>query len=109
MRRGRPADREAKMTTTIGHMTKGVELDLFAATDANVLDGMIRAQGALGQITWTKISETVAFGQFTEIVSAHNDATERVETREETRRVVVLDVDNADVKTAVEAAFWVNV
>lgn len=97
------------MTTTIGHMTKGVELDLFAANDATVLDGMIRAQNALGQITWTRISEQVAFGNFTEVISAHNDATDRVETRTETRRVVVLDVDNTDVKTAVEAAFWVNV
>ena len=87
------------MTSNIGWATKGDEVRAIEGNDITVLDGMIEAQNAIGKsITWTKLSMTVAYGTFSWGVKG--DLAEE--------RVVVIDLDNADVKTAVEAALWAN-
>lgn len=87
------------MTSNIGWATKGAEVIAIEGTDITVLDGMIEAQDAIGcSITWTNLSMTVARGTFSFGVVG--------DTAEE--RVVVVDLDNASVKEAVDACLWAN-
>lgn len=82
------------MTTTIGWTTKGDDLVTIEAANATVLDGMIAAQDAVGySVSWVELSQTVAKGI---LVNGSG------------QRVIVVDVDNANVQDAVAAAVWVN-
>ena len=82
------------MTTTIGWTTKGDDLVTIEAANATVLDGMLAAQDAVGySVSWVELSQTVAKG---------------ILTNGSGQRVIVVDVDNANVQDAVAAAVWVN-
>lgn len=87
------------MTSNIGWATKGAEVIAIEGTDITVLDGMIEAQNVIGRsITWTDLSMVVARGTYSWVVSG--DLAEE--------RVVVVDLDNASVKEAVDACLWAN-
>ena len=80
--------------TTIGWTTKGDDLVTIEAANATVLDGMLAAQDAVGySVSWVELSQTVAKG---------------ILTNGSGQRVIVVDVDNANVQDAVAAAVWVN-
>lgn len=89
------------MGTTIGWVIKGENVVTIDGTDITVLDGMLDAQNALGQITWTDLTTTVARGTYVPagVIPVSAD---------ELHRIAVIDLDNADVAEALAATLWVN-
>lgn len=84
------------MTTTIGWATKGDEIITIDGHDFTLLDGMLEAQNDIGfSVHWNTLTSTVVRGQYTDLIGVLH-------------RVIVVDLDNADVKDAVAATMWVN-
>ncbi|QBI98373.1 hypothetical protein SEA_CARTHAGE_101 [Mycobacterium phage Carthage] len=66
------------------------------STDATLLDGMFDAQSDYGQISWTKLTRTTAWGSsYDNTHGTHN-------------RVLVIDRDNATAEDVLEGMLWLS-
>ena len=88
------------MTNTIAVISPDAPVADITGTDLTVLDGMLEAQGNVGQITWVELTQTIARGTFVRAGVTPVSA-------DELGKIAVVDTDNADAREAIAAALWV--
>lgn len=79
-----------------GYYTVPGRTTRWSDVGGHLLDGMLRAQTNLGQVSWTDLSQTIAKGTVYNHEHGGND------------RVLVVDGDNADANDVIDAMLWLS-